>query len=97
MLATVRRDKLETRRRSQCGLSRTAFRTGARHMGTEGVDRQQQKAREFMALLPLTLELAGLPKSEPGRPFGESQLEARAMVIRAAYKAARQIVVDLAK
>jgi len=29
-------------------------------MSTENVDRQQQKAREFMSLLPLTLELAGL-------------------------------------
>jgi len=36
-------------------------------MGAEGPDRQQQKVREFMSLLPLTLELAGLPRAEPGR------------------------------
>ena len=31
-------------------------------MGTEGADRQQVKVREFMSLLPLTLEVAGLPR-----------------------------------
>jgi hypothetical protein len=66
-------------------------------MGTEGVDKQQQKVREFMSLLPLTLELAGLPRSEAGRPVTEGQLDSRATTIRAAYKVARQIIMDIAK
>jgi hypothetical protein len=61
------------------------------------IDRQQTKMKEFMSLLPLTVELAGLTHAEPGRPFTESQLEARAMAIRSAYKAARQLVIDVSK
>ena len=66
-------------------------------MGTEGADRQQVKVREFMSLLPLTLEVAGLPRAESGRHFSESQMEARATTIRTAYKMARQIVLEIAK
>ena len=64
---------------------------------TPEVEKQQQKAKEFMSLLPLTIELAGLPEAEPGKPFTESQLEARATSLRMAYKAARQIIMDIAK
>ena len=56
------------------------------------VERQQQKAKEFMSLLSLTLAIAGLPEAEPGKYFTESQLEARSMTIRTAYKIARQLV-----
>lgn len=66
-------------------------------MGTEGVDRQQQKVREFLQLLPLTIEVAGLPAAEAGRHLTEGQMEARATSIRAAYKIARQIILDVAK
>ena len=66
-------------------------------MGTEGVDRQQQRAQEFMRLLPLTLAVAGLPDAEAGRHFTDGQMEARATTIRAAYKIARQIILDVAK
>jgi hypothetical protein len=66
-------------------------------MSTEAPDRQQQKVREFMSLLPLTLALAGLPNGEPGRPFNEGQLESRATSLRAAYKAARQLVMEVSK
>ncbi|HEV3255625.1 MAG TPA: hypothetical protein VG013_01970 [Gemmataceae bacterium] len=66
-------------------------------MGTEGVDRQQQKVREFMSLLPLTVEIAGLPRAETGRHLNEGQMEARATSIRTAYKIARQIVLEVAK
>jgi hypothetical protein len=48
----------------------------------------QQKYRQFLDLLPLTITLAGLPVSE-GRLFSEDQIEARAMTIRAAYRVAR--------
>ncbi|HTU93389.1 MAG TPA: hypothetical protein VMF69_25130 [Gemmataceae bacterium] len=61
------------------------------------VDRQQQKVSEFMRLLPLTLEIAGLPKSELGRHFNEGQMEVRANTLRLAYKFARQIVLEVAK
>ena len=61
------------------------------------VERQQQKVKEFMSLLPLTMAIAGLPNSDPGKHFTESQLEARATTIRAAYKVARQIVLEVAK
>ena len=66
-------------------------------MGTEGFDRQQQKVQEFFKLLPLTLAVAGLPESEPGRHLNEGQMEARATSIRAAYKVARQIILDVVK
>ena len=66
-------------------------------MSADNASLQQQKAREFMSLLPLTLEIAGLPKSETGRYYNEGQLEARGVTIRAAYKVARQIVVDVTK
>lgn len=66
-------------------------------MSSEAPDRQQQKVREFMSLLPLTLAIAGLPNSEPGRPFNEGQLDSRATTIRAAYKAARQLIIDVAR
>jgi hypothetical protein len=61
------------------------------------VERQQQKAKEFMSLLPLTLAIAGLSEAEPGKHFTESQLEARATSIRVAYKIARQVIMDVTK
>lgn len=60
-------------------------------------DRQQQKVTEFMRLLPLTVEIAGLPKAEAGRHFNEGQMEVRANTLRLAYKFARQMVLDVAK
>ncbi len=50
----------------------------------------QQKYRQFLDLLPLTITLAGLPTSE-GRLFGEEQIEARGITIKAAYRVARNI------
>ena len=61
------------------------------------IERQQQQAKEFMSLLPLTLAIAGLPESEPGKHFTDSQLEARSTTIRAAYKIARQVIMDVTK
>src|SRR5262245_46715965 len=46
-------------------------------MGTEGVDRQQQKVAEFLRLLPLTMEIAGLPRAEANKYFNEGQMEVR--------------------
>jgi hypothetical protein len=59
-------------------------------------ERQQQRVREFINLLPLTAELAGLPKSEHGRYYSEEQIEARAITLRNAYKVARQLVLEVA-
>lgn len=66
-------------------------------MSAESADRQQQKVREFMSLLPLTLAIAGLPESERDRHFNEGQMDVRAGTIRAAYKAARQLILEIAK
>ncbi len=64
---------------------------------TPEVERQQQKVKEFMSLLPLTLAIAGLPEAEPGKHFTESQLEARATTIRTAYKISRQVIMEISK
>jgi hypothetical protein len=67
-------------------------------MSTEAPDRQQQKIREFMSLLPLTLAIGGLPPSEPGgRPLTESQMESRATTVRMAYRVARQLLIDISR
>jgi hypothetical protein len=66
-------------------------------MSTEPIDRQQQKINEFLRLLPLTVELAGLPHAEPGKHFNEGQLEVRANLLRSAYKTARQLILEIAK
>jgi hypothetical protein len=61
------------------------------------IDKQQQKVKEFMSLLPLTLAIAGLAECEHGKHFTEMQLEARGTTIRTAYKIARQVVLEIAK
>ena len=68
-------------------------------MNTEGqqVDRQQQELRNFLSLLPLTVEIAGLPQIEPGRLLNEAQMEVRANLIRNAYKLAKKLVRDVAR
>ena len=66
-------------------------------MSAEAADRQQQKVREFMSLLPLTLAVAGLPEGEQGKYFNEGQMENRAATIRTAYKVARQIIMEVVK
>jgi hypothetical protein len=65
-------------------------------VSNEAIDRQQQKISEFLRLLPLTLEIAGLPRSEPGRNFNEGQMDVRLGTLRIAYKLARQLVLEVA-
>jgi len=50
----------------------------------------QQKYRQFLDLMPLTIALAGLPSSET-RLYSEEQIEARAITVRAAYRVARSV------
>jgi hypothetical protein len=50
---------------------------------------------EFLKLLPLTIELAGLPKGDPARPLSADQIDGRAMTIRTAYKIARNLIKDI--
>ena len=56
---------------------------------------KQGRMTEFMRLLPLTLELAGLPKAAHNTLFGPDQMEARIMNIRMAYKLARNMLKDI--
>jgi hypothetical protein len=60
-------------------------------------DVRQTRITEFMKLLPLTAELAGLPKGDPQRPFTVDQLEGRAMTLRSAYKVARNLLREIAE
>jgi hypothetical protein len=56
---------------------------------------KQNRMKEFMSLLPLTIELAGLPPGEVARPFTADQIEGRAMTIRTAYRIARALLKDI--
>ena len=55
------------------------------------VNEQQRRYREFLDLMPLTLALAGLPPSEPGKYYSDDQIEARLFTLRHAFKHARQV------
>jgi hypothetical protein len=68
-------------------------------MGTEAVtpEMKQQRMKEFMSLLPLTIELAGLPTCEPGKMFTADQLDLRITHIRNAYKLARKLLREIAE
>ncbi|HEY1187877.1 MAG TPA: hypothetical protein VGE74_09480 [Gemmata sp.] len=58
-------------------------------------EQRQVRMTEFMKLLPLTLELAGLSKADPARPFTADQIEGRVMSIRTAYRAARALLKEI--
>jgi len=75
----------------------SALAEGDQNMGSEGIERQQQKVQEFLRLLPVTLAVAGLPEAAPGQHLTDGQMEARATTIRSAYKVARQIIAEIAK
>ena len=51
----------------------------------------QQKYRQFVDLLPLTIALAGLTTSE-GRLYSEEQMEARLTSLRTANRLARGLL-----
>lgn len=54
----------------------------------------KRRYREFLDLLPLTIEIAGLPKLEGLRSLTHGQMEARAQTLVSAFKLARQTVRD---
>jgi len=56
---------------------------------------QQRRYREFLDLMPLTLALAGLPRSEQGKYYTEEQIETRLFVMRHAFKAARSLAREM--
>ena len=55
---------------------------------------QQRRYKEFLDLLPLTMSLAGLPKSDQGKYFSAEQIESRVFTVRHAYKSARELARD---
>lgn len=57
---------------------------------------QQQRMREFLTMLPLTSEIAGLPISAQGSYFTEGQMENRAISMKLAYKMAKQLMKEVA-
>lgn len=67
-------------------------------MGAEAnPELKQQRMKEFMSLLPLTVEIAGLPKASVDRLYTADQMEARVLSIRTAYKQARALMKELAE
>ncbi|HVA51486.1 MAG TPA: hypothetical protein VNH11_34405 [Pirellulales bacterium] len=57
----------------------------------------KRRYREFLDLLPLTIEIAGLARNTSARSFSSEQMEARAQVLSAAFKLARQVVREAVK
>ncbi len=55
---------------------------------------QQRRYREFLDLLPLAINLAGLPTSEGTRYYSEEQIELRTNTVKHAFKFARQVAKD---
>lgn len=55
------------------------------------------KQREFMGILTLTMEIAGLAHAEPGKYYNDGQMEARANSIKQAYKFARQMLLEVSQ
>ena len=55
----------------------------------------QQKMQEFLRLLPITSEIAGLPRAEPGKLLTEGQLEVRVQSLKNAFKLAKQLLREI--
>jgi hypothetical protein len=56
---------------------------------------KQARMTEFMRLLPLTLEIAGLARAAPNSLYTPDQMEARVMNVRMAYKLARNLLKEV--
>ena len=51
---------------------------------------QQRRYREFLDLMPLTINIAGLPTSDIGKYYTEEQMETLICALRHEFKMARQ-------
>jgi hypothetical protein len=54
----------------------------------------RRRYREFLDLLPLTINIAGLPPSQSPFNFSADQMEVRTTTLATAFKLARQLVRD---
>ncbi len=66
-------------------------------MSTADDETLKRRYREFLDLLPLTIEIAGLATNSSPRSFTSEQMEARAQVLSSAFKLAKQVVRDAIK
>ncbi len=57
---------------------------------------RNQRIKEFLQILPLTVELAGLPKCDPNKIFTGDQLDLRCTNLKIAYKLARGLLKEVA-
>ena len=55
----------------------------------------QQRAQQFLQLLPVTTVIAGLTTAEPSKYFNDDQMELRAAALKRAFKHARNLLKDL--
>jgi hypothetical protein len=56
---------------------------------------KQARMTEFVRLLPLTIEIAGLPQAAAGAVLTADMMEGRAMSLRTAYRIARNLVREI--
>ena len=56
---------------------------------------RNQRIKEFLQILPLTVELAGLPTCDPNKIFTADQLDLRVTNLRVAYKLARNMLKEV--
>ena len=54
----------------------------------------RRRYREFLELMPLTINIAGLPTSESPFNFTADQMEVRVHTLAVAFKLARQLARD---
>ena len=54
----------------------------------------KRRYREFLELMPLTINIAGLPPSEGAFNYTPDQMEVRANSLAIAFKLARQLLRD---
>jgi hypothetical protein len=50
-----------------------------------------QRLQQFLQLLPVIVEIAGLPRGEAGKYYNEDQMELRAQALRKAFRHARNL------
>jgi hypothetical protein len=65
-------------------------------MSNEAADRQR-KIAEFLQILPLMAQIAGLSQAELGRHFNEGQMEARCNTLRLASLRAGQLASEVSR